>query len=266
MRKAFTAFAAVSLGLFLASGAYAVTTNTGHLSHPFSGHHLTDPEAVVGEHVLYCPSEADDAALRGAIATALGGGAVVDYFDARVGTPSLAGYDQVFTWANYAYFDRVAIGNALADFVDAGGGHSVVLGAFCVYTLGNSIGGRIVTTGYCPVSGGFNHFAYACWMGDDATDCAFSGVSTACATYRDYLTLLSWGTAKGHFTDGEIVTASNNGPTPVARSVDYANGAGGYPLDGGTPDWPKLLANLMSTCKVIANESTTWGAVKDLYR
>ncbi|MEM8834944.1 MAG: hypothetical protein AAGD00_03895 [Planctomycetota bacterium] len=48
-----------------------------------------------------------------------------------VGTPSLGDlqqYDAVITWSNFSYDDPVAMGNVLADYVDAGGG--VVVGLF----------------------------------------------------------------------------------------------------------------------------------------
>jgi len=263
MKKALFAFAAVAMGLCLASGANALTLNTGKVvTNPtFTGNHLTDPESVVGLHGLYAPSEPDMPTLRTAIATAIGGGAVVDYFDARSGTIPSSGYDFIFTWVNYPFFDAVGSGNNLADFADAG--HTVILGSFCVYTGGFSISGRILTTGYCPVSGGFNHFSTASWTGDDSGDCLYTGVSTLTAYFRDILSLQSWGTAKGHYSDGEIVAAYNNGPAPAAKLVVYANGAND--LDW-TPDWPTMVANCALCKGPIANETTTWGAVKDLYR
>ena len=49
---------------------------------------------------------------------------VVDYYDARTGTPSLSylqGYDVVVTWSNYTYNSAAGMGNVLADYVDEGG-------------------------------------------------------------------------------------------------------------------------------------------------
>ena len=88
-------------------------TNLGELRPVvFEGHVLTvgTPAAPEGGlTILYAPSEADDPAYRAAI-SAGAGGATVDYFDARVATPSVAlmsGYDAVHTWANFAYLDPI---------------------------------------------------------------------------------------------------------------------------------------------------------------
>lgn len=264
MRKAFIAFMAVAMGLTLASSSYAVS-NLGSTATPtFSGHSLTSPEAGPGLRVLYAPSEADDFGYRAALAARLGGGAVVDYFAAHFGTPDaalLGTYDCVMTWANYGYSNAVAFGNNLADFVDAGG--TVVLGAFVVYTIGNDLDGRLITDpSYCPVNGGFNHFSFNTWSGDGAADCLHGGVGFYGATYRDFLVLDGVGaSAPGHFNDGEISVATN-----AARSVTYANGAGGFPIDGGSPDFDLVVANACVCSGPIATEATTWSAVKGLYR
>lgn len=71
-------------------------------------------------------------------------------------------------WANYAFADNVTEGSHLADFVDRGG--HVVLGAFCTYTGGNCLSGRIMTDTwrYCPVTGGQNDLSLACGDGSCA--------------------------------------------------------------------------------------------------
>jgi hypothetical protein len=265
MRKAFIAFMAVAMGFAFVSSSNAAIDNLGRSeAWTFTGHVLTSPEAGPGARVLYAPSESDDPGLRAAIAASLGGGAVVDYYDTRASTPDVAflnGYDCVFTWANYAYSNNVLFGNNLADFVDDGG--TVVLGAFAAYTIGNYLAGRIMDDlAYCPVRGGFNHFTFSSWVGDGATDCVHDGVGFYGSTYRDILVLDGTGAFTiGHFGDGEISVASNS-----ARSVVYANGTGGFPLDGGLPDNDQLVANSCICSGPTATESTTWGAVKDLYR
>ena len=139
--------------LALATLGTAATRNTGGTSDPGASlgqHVLTPPAQMVGETILYAPSEGDDAALRAAIAGYTGG--TVDYFDARAATPDvtlLQSYDCVYTWANYAFLDPTGFGNNLADAVDTG--TVVILGAFCTYTSGNSLGGEIMTSAYSPV-------------------------------------------------------------------------------------------------------------------
>jgi hypothetical protein len=106
-----------------------------------------------GAGLLYAPSEADNAAFRAAVSALIG--APVDYFDARSGTPTVAqmsAYAAVLLWADYSFADKVALGNNLADYVDAGG--AVILGQWCLPTAGNYLWGRIMTQpGYCPATG-----------------------------------------------------------------------------------------------------------------
>jgi hypothetical protein len=241
------------------SSAFAAMTNVGVEATPvFEGNQLTEPTG--GFRGLYCPSEADDPTFRSQIAAATGG--TWDYFDATAGVPSFAGYNCVMTWVNFAMFDAVAMGNALADFVDAGG--TVVLGAFCTYTSGNPLSGRIMTVGYAPVNspGGTNKFFFDTWSGDFPDDCIHQGVSGAYgATFRDVLALQGAGAVYGTFFDGNIAQAANAG-----RTVHYANGAGGLPIDGNGPLWAQVVANGCACSGGTATESSTWGQLKDLYR
>ena len=163
-------------------------------------------------------------------------------------------------WANYAFLDNVGYGNNLADYVDAGG--SVVLGAFCAYTSGNFLSGRIMTDpSYAPVTGGSNKFVFGSWSGDYAEDCVHAGVTSYGATYRDILTLRAGAQLAGTYTDGNISQARN-----AANNVSYANGAGGFPIDGGTAAWGQVVANACACAGPIATEHSTWGQIKDLYR
>lgn len=260
MRK--TLFLVVAIAASGFTGTAPAASNLGSTAEPvFQGNHLT-PDAG-GLRLLYCPSESDDPGYRARMAAQLGG--TCDYFDTRYSTPSVSflnGYDAVMTWANYAYFDNVDFGNKLADFVDSGG--KVVLGAFCAYTSGNYLAGRIMTdTGtYCPVTGGFNHFSLSMWDGSCATSGVHYGITSYGCTYRDYLTLVApGGGVCGLFEDGEIANAFNSW-----GSVAYANGAGGYPLFPVGQD-PERAANAIFGFGIPSSaESTTWGALKSLYR
>ncbi len=206
----------------------------------FGGHDLTVGMRG-GPSILYAPSESDDATFRAAISTACGG-ATVDYFDARASTPgaaTLATYDCVFTWADFSYADNVLFGDRLADYVDNGG--KVILGAFCTYTRGNYLSGRIMTPAYCPVDSppGTNHFSSASYIGDGAT-CIHDGVTAYDAVYRDYLVLQGAGVQDGTYDDGEIAQAFR----PDYRVI-YSNGAGGSPVLGGG-DWAQLICSACS--------------------
>ncbi|PWB77758.1 MAG: hypothetical protein C3F15_02650 [Holophagae bacterium] len=198
---------------------------------------LTPPDQRVGETILYAPSEADDPALRSAIAAYTGG--TVDYFDTRAATPDVAtlqSYDCVYTWANYAYLDNVGFGNNLAGAVDSG--TVVILGAFCTYTSGNSLSGQIMTAAYSPVYSptGSNHFASSNYAGDGTTP-IHNGVTTYECFFRDILTLQGAGLQDGSYQDGEIAHAYR----PDFKVI-YSNGSGASAL-GCTGQWALLIAN-----------------------
>ncbi|KKM97150.1 hypothetical protein LCGC14_1170970 [marine sediment metagenome] len=70
-------------------------------------------------------------------------------------TPSLAElqvYDAVLTWSNVVYGNPTAMGEVLADYVDAGGG--VVLAVFANAPSGLRLGGRWISGGYEVIIGG----------------------------------------------------------------------------------------------------------------
>jgi cysteine-rich repeat protein len=196
-----------------------------------------EPSTCAPIKILYAPSEADDAVYRAAIGAITGG--AVDYADAIAATPdaaTLAGYDCIYTWANQAYNNPTLYGDNLADFVDAGG--VVVLGVFTTYTSGNSMAGRIMTTGYSPVISplGGNHFLTSTYAGDGATF-LHNAVTTYECQYRDTLTLQGTGVTDGTYADAEIGHAYR----PDLRVV-YSNGSGASQL-GCTGDWARLVAN-----------------------
>jgi hypothetical protein len=225
--------------LALAGVGAAATRNTGTAGGPApTGQNvITPPDQRVGEPILYAPSEADDPVLRSAIAAITGG--TVDYFDASTGTPdtaTLQSYDCVYTWANFAFADPIGYGNNLAAAVDAG--TVVILGAFCTYTSGNSLGGAIMTAPYSPVysPSGSNHFVSSNYAGDGTTP-IHNGVTTYECVYRDILALQGTGLQDGSYQDGEIAHAYR----PDFKVI-YSNGTGAIQL-GGTGQWALLVAN-----------------------
>lgn len=226
--------------LALAYVGAAATRNTGGTGDPGASlgqHVLTPPEGMVGETILYAPSEEDDPAFRAAIAAITGG--TVDYFDGRAATPDVAllqSYDCVHTWANYAFLDSVGFGNNLADAVDAG--TVVILGAFCTYTSGNSLAGEIMTAAYSPVwsPSSSNHFVSSNYAGDGTTP-IHNGVTTYECLYRDVLSVQGAGVQDGSYQDEEIAHAYR----PDFKVI-YSNGSGAIQL-GCTGQWPLLVAN-----------------------
>ncbi|MCA8960749.1 MAG: hypothetical protein KDC38_09560, partial [Planctomycetes bacterium] len=230
----------VVLALLLASPwAIASNDNLGTGRVPvFGGHQLTmfaGPGAP--DAILYAPSAADDPGFRADLAASTG--AIVDYFDARFDTPVLdllRLYDAVYTWIDGPCADTIGFGDVLADYVDDGG--TVVLGAFCTYTSGFSLAGRIMAAGYCPVDSltGANHYSLAPYAGDGRAylhDCIVGYE----ATYRDELVLQGSGQLDGTYTDGEIAAAFR-----PDRRVVYTNGL--YLAGGG--QWIELLTNALT--------------------
>lgn len=253
MRKTLLVLLAIALAGF--ASQVSAKTNTGSDAiGTFEGNHIS-PDAG-GPRVLYCPSNPDDAAFRSQVATAVGG--TCDYFDARYSTPSvstLAGYDCVMTWVNYAYLDNNAMGNNLADYVD-GGGH-VFLGQWCLPTAGNFLAGRIMTSAYNPASGGFANYTTSLWNGDDRECCVHVGVSSYGSSYRDVISLNSGAIGCGHWQDGGQITAHY-----AAATVFYGSGIlGTY----GSGQIGTVVGNACICGGTTATQPSTWGAVKDLY-
>jgi hypothetical protein len=192
--------------------------------------------------LLYAPSNPDNPAFRLAVAQCLG--KPVDYFDARVGTPTLellSSYEAVLTWANYGYQDKVAFGNALADYVDGGG--RVILGQWCYHSdQGNYLDGRIMTTAYCPITASTSYRSGA-YVGD-GVDCVHTGpplVTAYSTSYLDSCTLVAGGLSDGNFNDAGALRISV--AWRADRRVFYSAGNTGGTY--GTGDWDELTCNMI---------------------
>ena len=111
---------------------------------------LSTTEAAAAPNVLIVHADAGFATAQSQLqGTGLFG--AVDVFDARFATPSLAtlaAYDSVLAYTNVTPQNAVGLGNALADYVDSGGG--LVVAAFS-YSSPWDIEGRIATSGYAPL-------------------------------------------------------------------------------------------------------------------
>ena len=245
MKKSMIGIAAgaviVATGALFATGGIAPQpelqmTNTGDkLPLISTGHDLSGARGV---GILYAPTELDSPGFRADV-SALLGGAPVDYFDARVATPTLAqllDYQACFTWVNYAYAGAVAMGDVLADYVDAGG--IVLLGQWTIYTgQVNWLQGRIMTEpGYLPVT------PISRTSGDyamDGVECVHAGVGAYGTSYFDNVALIP-----GNFSDGTFVPSNN---LAVAWRPDtlvyYTPGNTGTYYSTG--DWATLTANMI---------------------
>lgn len=180
----------------------------------------------------------------------------VDRFSASVGTPTLAQlqkYDAVLTWSNFNYANAAALGNVLADFVDAGGG--VVSAAFAnaEASPNRRLGGRWITGGYEIIPGASGTATGAATSGaklyfSHPILSDFFVVDGGTGSFRPITTALNSG--------GLIVAEWSDGKTLAAVSTKLPNRAdlGFYPVSstiGGASYWQvgtngdKLMANAL---------------------
>ncbi|HQO24981.1 MAG TPA: hypothetical protein PLK89_04675, partial [Acidobacteriota bacterium] len=117
----------------------------------------------------------------------------------------------VIVHCNYPYLDNVAMGDRLADYVDAGG--RVILSVFNWYTGGSYpwfISGRMLTTGYSPfLSAGGNQYSTSCLGAYQAAHPLMQGVSALCEFYRDRVSLAPGAQLVASYSDGEELVAVN---------------------------------------------------------
>jgi len=192
--------------------ALVMTITGGEQRVVFKGHSLTPPGGRETFRVLYAPSDADDVPFRTLVNWKLD--AIVDYFDARVETPSvetLSQYDLVFTWVNYSPADRVLFGDNLAAYVDAGG--TVILGQWCLPTHPVVyLEGAIMDPAYCPATASSYESGGTYNYNGDGTDCVFDGFTTLTTHFFDVVTPV-----EGALWDGTFDDISNS-PAVVWRT------------------------------------------------
>ncbi|MCA8962728.1 MAG: hypothetical protein KDC38_19530, partial [Planctomycetes bacterium] len=188
-------------------------------------------------HVLFAPAGGDDVTLRAEIAAELGADSIVDYFDARTGTPSMAllgEYDAVYTAAPFAYADPVLFGDRLAAIVDTG--KHVMLG---IYTH-TQLSGLIVEDEYCPVPTYISapDAGAGAWDGDQRHSVwDYVEGDLLSPVHQD---LEPWaGTEIGAYEDGSTLLAID-----FSQRVSYLNGRP-VPVGVGQGNWPRLIANTL---------------------
>jgi hypothetical protein len=138
----------------------------------------------------------------------------VDSFLATSATPTLANlmpYDAVIAWNDAHYADRVAMGNVLADYVDAGG--KVILTTFNWQywdTANYGLAGRMRDQQYSPFYSldTSNHYGWADLGTFDASHPIMTGVTSASDRYRDYVGLNPGATLVASWNDGEEFVAT----------------------------------------------------------
>jgi hypothetical protein len=220
------------------------------------------PPCGSGLSMLYAPANPDNPAYRDEVAALIGG--PVDYFDVRLGTPTLeqlSQYTACMVWINFWPDDCVALGDVLADYVDAGG--RVILGQWC--RCGDAgciyLSGRIMDDpAYCPAltsAGGYYYGAYS----HDGVRCVHRGrfglVMDHDTDYLDYITEL----APGAVSDGTF-DSTGNPPAAIWRPdmhVWYSPGNTGASYGSG--DWARLTANMISCMPNVCGDINCDGAV-----
>ncbi len=139
---------------------------------------------------------------------------VVDIFDARSATPSLdqlQAYDSVVVISNNPFLDPVALGDVLADYVDAGG--TVVQTVPTFYDppgIGWGLQGRFVDEGYSPFIGTGDWFLWADLGAFDAAHPIMDGVSFASDYYRQVVDLAPGADWVASWTDDEFIAVTDS--------------------------------------------------------
>lgn len=130
----------------------------------------------------------------------------VTRFDARYGTPSLeqlSNYDVVLSWGNYPYYDAVAMGNVLADYVDAGG--KVINLQF---DLWGALQGRFMDENYTAMTAGYVPYQWVCLGTFDASHPIMAGVTELCDAFSAVgIDLTPGSSAVAHWSNGEPLVA-----------------------------------------------------------
>jgi len=176
------------------------------------------PNAAPNVLLLNADDDNDYGSPIQAMLLAFGDLGAVDLYDARSGTPDLSylqNYDVVLTWSNYVYADPNAIGDVLADYVDAGG--KVINLMFSMGTHGWQMGGRFMSEGYTAINGTSIIYDTSCLGTYDPTHPIMEGVTNVCDLYRlagTYLTPDS--TEVARWQDGELFVAVKDDRTVVS--------------------------------------------------
>ena len=139
---------------------------------------------------------------------------LVDYFDARVATPTLAqllDYDTVIVMSDFTFADPVAVGDVLADYVDAGG--TVVQTVPTFYDPGGNgwgLQGRFVDEGYSPFIGTGDWFLWADLGPFDPSHPIMQGVTAAGDDLRQMMDLNAGTDLVAEWTDDEFVATKGS--------------------------------------------------------
>ncbi len=143
--------------------------------------------------------------------------AQVDVFNVAGGNPvptlaQLQQYCAVLVFSDTSFNDNVALGNVLADYMDAGGGVVLATFSYWVSSAGLGISGRIVTAGYLPFTqAGQSQGTPLTLITDQPGHPIFSGVSSfnggSSSYHNNSITTTAGTTLLGHWSNGQPLVA-----------------------------------------------------------
>ena len=175
--------------------------------------------------------------------------------DVGTTTPALAdlsGYEAVLVFSDSSFADPTALGDVLADYVDAGG--QVAVATFATNSSSGELGGRIVTGSYLPFTAGAETDGTRLQMvKDQPSSPLLAGVGAfdgGDSTYHSLITLAPGATLVAHWNDagatplvvlkvapsGAAVVGLNMFPPSSDARVDF--------WDAST-DGTRLMANAL---------------------
>jgi hypothetical protein len=162
---------------------------------------------------------------------------IIDIIDVRSSTPSLAtllNYDTVLVWSDSIFFNPVALGDVLADYVDLGGG--VVMATFSWYGPSYDLEGRMMTD-YSPFLPAASNLYTTANLGTyDSSHPIMQGVTAISEYYRDDVTLA---------TDAVQIAAWDDGVPFVATKGRVVGMTLFPPPVEWTGDVPTLVHNAL---------------------
>ena len=147
----------------------------------------------------------------------------VDRFDARVTTPTLAEllpYEVVLTWSDLEYANAAALGDVLADYVDAGG--KVINSHFSMSPdVGWALAGRFVDESYVAMWG-TTGYVHGCLGTFDPLHPIMAGVSAVCDSNGAIGPSLTAGSSEvARWEGGELFVAAKDNRTVVSINAYY---------------------------------------------
>lgn len=184
----------------------------------------------------------------------------VDVFYAGAGAPvptlaQLLQYQSVLVYSDAPFSDNTAFGNALADYVDAGGG--VVVATFAFWEAaggGLAMNGRLLTGNYLPFTTGQQNFtANLSLVKDLPAHPILNGVNSLTGNpsvyYNTPLAVANGAALVAHWNNGQPLIAARQSPNGgrVAGLNFYPPSSTAFPSGGwlATTDGGRIMANAL---------------------